>query len=55
MGLFNFLRIIMNIVFADRGTLAAENLALRQQLVVCQDFVLEVQPGTEMAVIINFN
>jgi hypothetical protein len=34
MGLFNFLRIIITMVFVDRVTLAAENLALRQQLVV---------------------
>jgi putative transposase len=34
MGLFNFLRIIINMVFEDRVTLAAENLALRQQLAV---------------------
>jgi putative transposase len=34
MGLFDFLRIIIKIVFADRAALVAENLALRQQLAV---------------------
>ena len=35
MGLFSFLRIIINMVWADRAMLPAENLALSQKAVAC--------------------